>query len=178
MKWLYFVRHCKATGQDAFAELTEEGIQQAEDLVGFFKDKKIELIVSSPFLRAMNTIKPLSDRIHQEIYIDNRLQERILSSVPLDNWLEELERTYIDYDLQFEGGESSNEALSRGLQVIEELLARPERSIVVVTHGALLSLLITHYNSEFGFVGWKNLTNPDVYCLEKIVDQLSMKRIW
>jgi 2,3-bisphosphoglycerate-dependent phosphoglycerate mutase len=151
MKRLYLVRHCQALGQKPEADLTEIGKQQAVELAEYFSDKSIEYIISSPFLRAVNTIKPLSEMVNQEIECDVRLQERILCATPFENWMELLERTYLDFDLKFEGGESSNEALSRGMQVIQEMIQRPETNILAVTHGALLSLLIKHYRTCLQF---------------------------
>lgn len=177
MKRIYLVRHCKAVGQEPQAVLTEEGNQQAEELADFFQNENIEYIISSPFIRTINTIKPLSVLINQKIYIEDRLQERILSTTLLENWMELLERTYTDYDLKFEGGESSNEAVKRGIKVIEEMIARPEGTILIVTHGALMSLIIRHYKKEFGFEDWKTLSNPDIYKLEIQDNKTSIERI-
>lgn len=178
MKRIYLVRHCSASGQEPQAELTDEGSKQAFELAEFFKKKDVEYIVSSPFVRAVNTIKPLSELIEKEIHIENRLQERILSTTPLENWMEELERTYFHTDLKFEGGESSNEAVKRGMKVIEEMIERPEKTILLVTHGNLLSLLIKQYNNDFGFDDWKLLSNPDVYSLEIQENKTVINRVW
>ncbi|CAM3148907.1 histidine phosphatase family protein [Paenibacillus sediminis] len=58
MKTLYLIRHCKAKGQEPDADLTLEGELQAEALSNFLIDKPIDLIISSPFLRAIHSIKP------------------------------------------------------------------------------------------------------------------------
>ncbi|MGO4541662.1 histidine phosphatase family protein [Paenibacillus sp. 2TAB19] len=167
MKKIYLVRHCKAEGQEPEAPLTGQGQEDAEcTIVDFFEDKKIEIIVSSPYVRAIDTIKPFSKFIGREISIDERLKERILSTAELGDWLIKLEQTYDDLDLKFEGGESSNEAMRRGLAVINELIELPATNLVVVTHGALLSLIIRHYVKNFGFNEWKQMKNPDIYCLE------------
>ncbi|WP_247681691.1 histidine phosphatase family protein [Paenibacillus sp. Marseille-P2973] len=178
LKSIYLVRHCQASGQDPQAQLTDEGVHQAGQLAEFFKHKPIEYIVSSPFVRAINTIQPLSELIQVEIHRDERLQERILSATPLANWMEKLEETFYDFELKFDGGESSNEALGRGLEVIAELLDRPEKTFLIVTHGALLSLIIKQYNKDFGFEDWRRLSNPDVYRLE-IQDHITeINRVW
>ncbi|MDQ0060060.1 histidine phosphatase family protein [Paenibacillus harenae] len=167
MKNIYLVRHCKAEGQEPDASLTKQGQEDAAGtIVDFFKDKNIEIIVSSPFVRAIDTIKPFSKIVKKEILIDERLKERVLSSIDLDDWLIKLEETYDDLDIKFEGGESSNEAMRRGLEVIKELIEMPETNFVVVTHGALLSLIIKYYKKAFGFKEWKTMKNPDIYCLE------------
>lgn len=89
-----------------------------------------------------------------------------------------LEQTYENYDLKLDGGESSNEAVERGMNVVREMIARPEESICVVTHGALLSLLFRQFNKAFGFEDWKKLSNPDVYKLEILGDQTVIERVW
>lgn len=179
MKNIFLVRHCKAVGQQPDAPLTEQGQKDADSkIVHFFIDKDIEFIISSPFIRAIETIKPLSKIINKDILNDERLKERVLSAMELDDWLTKLEATYADMDLKFEGGESSHEAMKRGIEVIEELMDRPERNIVVVTHGALLSLILKHYNSEIGFEEWRAMKNPDIYLLEVNQMEANIIRLW
>jgi len=179
MEKIYLVRHCKAEGQLPDAHLTEQGREDAERVIlDFFKEKTVDLIVSSPYLRAIDTIKPLSRSTGKKIQIDERLKERVLSSADLDDWLTKLEDTYIDLNLKFEGGESSNEAMSRGIEVINELISTPGSTAVVVTHGALLSLIIKHYNHELGFKEWKSMNNPDVYCIEVNHKEISVHHVW
>ena len=79
MKNVFIVRHCKAEGQVADAPLTGQGIQQALELAEFLSDKGIDHIVSSPYRRACDTIKPLANLIGVEVVMDERLTERILS---------------------------------------------------------------------------------------------------
>nr|WP_329808713.1 histidine phosphatase family protein [Lysinibacillus sphaericus] len=61
-KEIYVVRHCEARGQAAEAQLTEQGEKQAELLVRFFSNKKIDQIISSPFLRAIQSVEPISQK--------------------------------------------------------------------------------------------------------------------
>lgn len=178
MKLIYLVRHCEAVGQAPEDSLTVQGQEDTVRLIDFFRDKDIEMIISSPFVRTIETINPFANTIEKDILIDERLKERVLSTTNLDNWMENLEATYEDMDLKFEGGESSNEAMRRGIEVIEEQLERPESNIIVVTHGALLSLIIRHYSKEFGFEEWKNLKNPDIYKLEIDTQGVRVEHLW
>lgn len=178
MKRIYLVRHCKAAGQEADAPLTEQGQKDAVRLIGFFEDKHIEMIISSPYLRAVHTIKPFATAHGIEILIDERLKERVLSTLELTDWMVKLEETYQDMDLKFGGGESSNEAMGRGIELIHELLDRPETNFIIVTHGALLSLIIKHYKKTFGYEEWNRLTNPDIFLLESRQDCNEVAHIW
>lgn len=176
-KRYYLVRHCQAGGQEPDAPLTAEGIRQANQLFHFFKDKQIEHIRSSPYKRAIDSIKPLSDGLNLDIQMDDRLREWFLSAVPLDDWMDRFKAAFDDANLAFPGGESSREATGRAMTVIEELAQRPERTMVVVTHGGLLSLLIRQYNPDFGFEGWRQLTNPDVFQLDMDRGSATIQRV-
>ncbi|MFD2612707.1 histidine phosphatase family protein [Paenibacillus gansuensis] len=179
MATVYLVRHCKASGQEPEAHLTEEGQHQAERLADLFADKKVDRIVSSPFLRAVASVRPLADRIGVTVETDVRLEERVLSTEHLSNWMELLAQTYFDMNIKFAGGESSLEAGSRGMAVLRELSQGRHRNIVVCTHGNLLSLMLKHYHPAFGFEEWKKLTNPDVF--ESVLTDgeiISLHRIW
>src|SRR5690625_7897252 len=79
-KRIYIVRHCETQGQSPTSPLTEKGHQQAKHLVAFFDNVNIDHIISSPFLRAKQSVEPLSKERHIDIEIDERLQERQLRS--------------------------------------------------------------------------------------------------
>ncbi|WP_309147231.1 histidine phosphatase family protein [Paenibacillus illinoisensis] len=178
---IYLIRHAKATGQEPNAELTDDGLRQAERLAEKLAVHSIAYIVSSPWKRALQTAAPLARAASQHIHTDERLQERVLSTRHLENWMEVLERTYTDENFAEEGGESSRIATARGMEVLEECWSRPEQSVAVITHGNILSLLLRHYQRSFGYEEWRLLTNPDVYVLERQRGEQgppSIRRIW
>lgn len=178
MKHIYLVRHCKATGQEPDAPLTELGGKQAEQLAEFFSGKEIDSIISSPFERAHHTIKPLADKLGLETVLDERLTERVLSDQDLPDWYEMLRKTYDDLDLCYAGGESSRTAMSRVSSVITEVLNGASQHTVVVSHGNLISLLLKHFDDQIGFKEWEALTNPDVYHLSFEHDSPRIRRVW
>ncbi|GIP46846.1 hypothetical protein J53TS2_04370 [Paenibacillus sp. J53TS2] len=93
--------------------------------------------------------------------------------------MDKLRKSFDDLDLKLPGGESSREAMTRGVAAIQDLIQRPERKIAVVTHGNLMALILKHFDDSFGFEAWSRLTNPDVYELgftgDKVMD---VKRLW
>ena len=122
MKKIYLIRHCEAEGQPAEAPLTDNGFKQANHLSEFFRDIPIDRIISSPYMRAVQTVEPLAKRMNLEIEKNELLTERVLSNQNLSDWLEKLRDTFDDLELKFEGGESSNEAMKRIVKVVEEVL--------------------------------------------------------
>lgn len=175
-KTIYFVRHCSADGQAPHADLTAEGIMQAEKLAVFFKEIEVDRMITSPFVRARMTAKPIADLkgIHYEE--DSRLAERTLSSQHLEDWLVKLEQTFLDVHLKFEGGESTEEAMERARKVVDEL---PDDSkVVLVTHGNLMTLLLKSFDDRIGFEEWRALTNPDVYRVQIGGSETHVERVW
>ncbi|GGB65320.1 histidine phosphatase family protein [Fictibacillus barbaricus] len=170
------VRHCKAEGQESDAPLTIEGEQQARELVEFLKDKQFDRVISSPFKRAIDTIKPFAEKNGLHIKIDERLAERILSAESDPNWRKNLERTYKEEHLKFPGGESTYEAKQRIMSFIKDLQSNSYESVLIVTHGNLLSLLINLFEPAFGFKEWELLSNPDVYLID--VSQNAVSKLW
>jgi 2,3-bisphosphoglycerate-dependent phosphoglycerate mutase len=180
MKTIYLIRHCKAEGQSAKAALTPEGRLQAEQLVGFFADRLVDLIVSSPYERAVSTIRPLAEARGIAVQTDERLRERVLSGEEMDHWMEKLKQTFLNLDMKFPGGESSRGAGDRGMAAVREMLGKLENSVVMVTHGNLMSLLLMRVgDGNFGFDEWRTLSNPDVYELSFIEHEVvKVSRIW
>lgn len=151
------------------AELTDEGRDKALALVPLLEKFQIDHIISSPYKRAVQTVKPFSESTGIPIIIDDKLQERVLSTDPIEDWLKQLERTFIDKDLTFSGGESSNDALMRIHKALDKIFENKQmHHVAIATHGNILSVLINHYDPTFGFVQWQEMKNPDIFVLEQV----------
>ena len=78
---VYVVRHAKAglrtrwTGPDEQRPLTRRGRRQAERLVERFRGIQVARIVSSPFVRCVQTVEPLARDRGLEVEPDPRLAE-------------------------------------------------------------------------------------------------------
>ena len=175
---LYVVRHCQAEGQGPSAPLTERGRQQAEALCAFLADFGVQRIVSSPFARAVESIRPLSARLGVDVKIDQRLVERTLSTVPLTDWREQLRVSFQDLDLIIGGGESSRAAMQRARAAVGDILGHPAERTVVVTHGNLMTLMLKTFDDHIGFELWERLTYPDVYAVTVRGAQRTIRRVW
>lgn len=178
LKKIYVVRHCKAEGQSPEAQLTDRGLKQALDLREFFSEIKIDRIISSPYKRAITSIHPLAKKLNIEMEIDTRLAERILSTQNYPDWFEKLKATFDDFELKFEGGESSLDATKRIVEVVESIFNSNHENTIIVTHGNLMYLLLKRFNKDFGFIDWKNLSNPDVYLLKYENNKVTSERLW
>ncbi|MDZ8106561.1 MAG: histidine phosphatase family protein [Nostoc sp. DedQUE12a] len=177
LKTLYIVRHCQAIGQEPDAPLTSEGYLQAIALSNLLFGFGIERVISSPFTRAYQSIAPLAERLGLTIETDNRLAERVLCATPLADWRERLAESFTNLDLCVDGGESSRDAMARGIAVVDEALQQKANTTAIVSHGNLMALILKHFDDRIGYAEWQKLTNPDVYRLQFVNGGTHVERI-
>ena len=92
---LYLVRHGKAgsrsdfRGDDRMRPLSPAGYRQAQGLADRLTAQGVKSLISSPFLRCIETLQPTARAIGVEVGIDDRLSEG-RSGVDVIDLLEEL----------------------------------------------------------------------------------------
>lgn len=179
MSSLILVRHCEAAGQEPDAPLTAAGHLQAARLAGFLSALPVDAVSASAYLRARQTAQPLADLLHLSVQADPRLNERVLSPCPIADWREVVRDSFADLDLRAPDGESANDVLGRAWPALNELLSDPQDLPVVVTHGNLLALVLHSIDPGFGYAGWENLSNPDVYRVDVAGNEvMRFRRLW
>lgn len=76
---LFMIRHAESPfvfGQERTRKLSEQGEFDANKITERFKQEKIDVIVSSPYTRAIQTIEGIADEYRMEITIFEGLKER------------------------------------------------------------------------------------------------------
>jgi 2,3-bisphosphoglycerate-dependent phosphoglycerate mutase len=174
---LVLVRHCESTGLQPEAPLTARGFEQARALAPRLAALLPDAIVSSPFLRARQSVEPLAAARGLTIEVDARLAERNLAAEPSAEFRLAVQRSLADFDWRLPGGESSRDAQARGRAAVRALLARDVGLTVVATHGQLLTLILNSIDPAFGFADWEALSHPDVYLVEERAPHLSFRRL-
>ena len=115
--------------------LSERGIEEAERLGAQISPVWIDVVVLSPFPRAVQTANIALARRDVPHELDPELGDIRLGD--LEGWSVSDYREYKchgDRDLRFPGGESLNDAARRYAGAYERLLARSERVTLVVCH--------------------------------------------
>lgn len=177
MPTLYLIRHCSASGQEPDAPLTEAGHEQTHLLRNFFREIPIDRILSSDYTRAVSSVTPLAEAHQLPIEREPLLRERILSDGPLEDWLTPLRQSFIDPTFKLPGAESGEEATQRIMQVIERAQSQ-HGSILLVTHGNLLALLLQRLDPKYDFDTWRTMRNPDVYRFDFNDSTPVIEHIW
>ena len=88
MTTVFFVRHAEPNydnHNDMIRELSSKGLQDRKRVTDFLAKKKIDVVLSSPYKRAVDTIKDFADRYGFEIQTVDGFQERKVD----DNWIED-----------------------------------------------------------------------------------------
>ena len=148
----------KAQGQTDI-ELNETGIEQAYEISNKLKNTDIDLIISSPLKRAMQTANIIRSNRNISILIDARIIERNFGE------LEGLSADEIDFaslwdcdkDCIIERGESIKDMFSRVYLFLDEILKKyKDKRILLVTHGGVSMVINSYFN---GIPANKNIFN-------------------
>lgn len=142
--------------------------------------ENINVLLASPYKRAIQTIEGLADLLGIEITTVEDFKERKLAENPVDNFDTAIARVWEDYSFSWEGGESNFAAQRRGMQALNEVLQQYEgQSIAIGTHGNMMALIMNRLDVRYDFLFWKKMDIPDIYKLTftdlKLTD---VTRIW
>lgn len=155
MTTIYFVRHAEPNydnHDDVNRELSAKGLADRRRVTEYLRDKDIDVVYSSPYKRAVDTVKDFADTIGMEIIKNAGFQERKIDGVWLDDFHSFARRQWEDFSYKMPAGECLLEVQERNIAALNELLdAYPNKNIVIGSHGTALSTIINFYQPEFGY---------------------------
>ena len=145
-------------GSGADYDLNATGVAQAELAVNKLKEKKLEIIFSSPLKRALHTAEIVGKAVGAEVRAEDDLRECFYGDAEGEP-IADLERKYPDIlnnwynpqylDIRFPGGEIKAEALNRVLARLEQLRNEPYGTMGVAIHGGTMGALLGHFKVPF-----------------------------
>ncbi|AHA10195.1 histidine phosphatase family protein [Bacillus toyonensis] len=168
MTTIYFVRHAHSTytKEERERPLSEKGHCDAENVTRLLKDGHIDVVISSPYKRAIQTVQGIANTYNVSIQIEEDLRERLLSSEPVEDFNDAIENVWEDWTFAYEGGESNDVAQKRAILCMQNILEKYKgKNIVIGTHGNIMVLLMNYFDSKYDFQFWKTIQMPDVYKL-------------
>lgn len=179
---LFFVRHAHSTytPDELNRPLSERGFADATQVTELLRKENIDIVVSSPYKRAVQTVEGIAKYINTEVEKIDGLKERTLTTVPADDFLLAITKVWEDYNFSWEGGESNNVAQKRGVETTVKILEKYKgKNVVIGTHGNIMVLIMNFFDNQYGFSFWKNLDMPDVYKLTFDGNVLrNVERLW
>lgn len=165
---LYFVRHAHSTytPDELGRPLSERGMADARRMTRLLKLENIDHVISSPFKRAIQTVKGIAKELGQEIEIIDGFKERILSDQPLADFNEAIKKVWSNFDFSLEGGESNNIAQKRGVSATIQVLEKYNgQNIAIGTHGNIMVLIMNYFDPQYDVHFWEQLAMPDIFKL-------------
>lgn len=155
MTKVYFVRHAEPNynnHDDLTRELTEKGLRDRELVTEFLADKEIDVVLSSPFKRAYDTVKHLADSRGETILVVDDFRERKIDNVWIPDFNSFCERQWQDFDYKLADGESLREVQTRNIAALELVLAQyQDQNIVIGGHGTAISTVLNYYDPMFDY---------------------------
>ncbi|WP_416143748.1 histidine phosphatase family protein [Planococcus koreensis] len=184
--FIYMVRHGESPkeGNERTRGLTEKGQTNAHQIAEILKAEEIDVVVSSPYIRSVLTVKKLAHQIGKEVLVFEDLKERRFSSE--DNQVSDkellplLERSFLEPNYALGGGESNVECQKRAVKVLKALLTTyEEKKVVIGTHGAVMTLMMGFYDEKYDLNFLSNTSKPDIYKMEFSGHELvDVQRLW
>lgn len=163
MTILYFVRHAAPNldnHDDKTRELNARGLEDRKRVTEFLWDKGVDVVLSSPYRRAVDTVKEFADAKQLEIHLIDDFRERKIES----GWIEDFngfcKRQWEDFDYKLTGGESLREVQRRNICALEQVLEKYDgKTVAIGSHGTALSTIIHYYDPAFGYREYVEIKN-------------------
>jgi 2,3-bisphosphoglycerate-dependent phosphoglycerate mutase len=154
MTRVYFIRHAEPNydnHDDYNRELTPKGIEDRKLVTTFLSDKNIDVVLSSPFKRAVDTVADFAEKEGLPIETIDDFRERRVDSCWIEDFAEFTKRQWSDFDYKLSDGECLREVQDRNIAALDAVLGKYKgKNIVVGSHGTALSTIINYYDNSFG----------------------------
>ena len=155
MTTIYFIRHAEPiynNHNDMERELTLKGLIDRELVTSYLSNKNIEILLSSPYKRSIDTIQHFADRVGLRISLIDNFKERRIDSVWVDDFNEFCKQQWNDFSYKLSDGETLKEVQERNIQALFEVLKTyKNKNIVIGSHGTALSLIINYFDNSFAY---------------------------
>ncbi|MCY9694773.1 histidine phosphatase family protein [Paenibacillus alginolyticus] len=168
---IYMVRHAESPyteGNERTRGLTLEGKMNAETITEILKDEGINIIVSSPYARAILTLEGLAKELELDIKIFEDLRERHFSGedyiISNEEFMPAIKKMFDDPNYALPGGESNTVCQNRSVVVLKNILEEYKgKKVAIGTHGNVMTLMMNYFDSNYGLDFLNQTKKPDIY---------------
>ncbi|MBQ9327950.1 MAG: histidine phosphatase family protein [Solobacterium sp.] len=175
MTKVFFVRHAEPNynnHNDTLRELSPQGMADRKLVTKFLSDKHIDIVISSPFKRAMDTVADFAEKTGFTIEIIDAFRERKVDSCWIDNFSEFTKRQWSDFTYKLSDGECLKEVQNRNISALEVVLKKYQgKNIVIGSHGTALSTVINYYDKSFGYNDFEHIKHVMPWIVEFDFDE-------
>ena len=182
---IYMVRHAESPyteGNERTRGLTLEGKKNAGKITELLKDEGINIIISSPYARAILTVEGLAEALELDIQIFEDLRERHFSDCIItdEEFMPAMKRMFDDPTYALPGGESNTVCQKRSVEVMKYISEEHKgKKVAIGTHGNVMTLMMNYFDSTYGWDFLNQTKKPDIYKLFfKDLELKEVKRLW
>ncbi|MFI4934694.1 MAG: histidine phosphatase family protein [Caulobacterales bacterium] len=173
MTRIVFVRHAQSAPDPNLPErdwpLSALGHSQAQALAPVLAELGVNALASSPYLRAVETLRPFAEVAGLPIHVDDDLRERNLGG-----WISDpaevdaaVKQMHADLSFSLEGGESGHACLERFHAAVGRVArAHPEARLAIGSHGGVLSHLLAQHHDDLEGEFWRRIRNPHLFIFD------------
>ena len=162
MTTIYFVRHAEPNYEnhdDLERELSHKGLRDRALVTQFLSDKRISVVLSSPYKRAVDTVSEFAKHKKINIVTIDDFRERRVNSEWIPNFDAFCRKQWEDFQYKLTDGESLSEVQKRNIAALQSVLKTYQgKNIVIGTHGTALSTIINYYDKDFGYCDFQKIT--------------------
>lgn len=175
MTTVYFIRHAQSdhlSRDDATRPLTEVGMADTFKIVDALKDKGITSIISSPHMRALQTIAALAKALNIQVEVNSDFRERVVGEWMPNGFYGFVKKQWYDPTYRTEKGESLSDCQIRCVSALRESIKQHKNeTIAIATHGTALATIINRFFPEFGYTDVMRIINYMPYVVRMDFDR-------
>jgi 2,3-bisphosphoglycerate-dependent phosphoglycerate mutase len=171
---LVLVRHAtpfvpKRGGPDDYhRSLTDQGLEQAAQLAGELVALGPAAVLSSPYLRAVQTVEPAARALGLPVRTRRELREWDAGFEPGPDFVRHHEQSWADPQLARPGGESLQQLSDRATTALISLARQhTAQTVIIGSHGTFISRALIGFGVE---VDWRPFSQampmPAIYRLD------------
>jgi broad specificity phosphatase PhoE len=151
-------------------KLSELGRARALRLAELLKQYQPEVVISSTESKAKETAEIIAGRHQIEYRVAEDLHEHDRSNVPYlahDEFQASVHEFFLKPDELVFGRESADQAHARFYRRVHSILnEHPDKTVVIVTHGTVISLFVSRLTGSSDFEIWNMLGLPSFIAIE------------
>lgn len=151
---IYFVRHAEPNynnHDDLTRELSPKGLKDRELVTEFLADKQVDIVLSSPYKRAVDTVAHFASLRNLPITTIYDFRERKVDSVWIDDFDAFTRNQWEDFNYKLTDGETLAEVQKRNIAALQEVIEHHKsKTVVIGSHGTALSTIINYFVPQFG----------------------------
>ena len=179
MTTLVLVRHATSTppGADGLNEyqrqLTSLGLAEADALVDVLLGYAPDRILSSPYLRSLQTVRPAASALSLNVEPRNELREWDSGIEPTPDWQRHYRRCWNRPTWATGAGESHKALTVRAVAALQRCAREAPESVTVIgSHGTWISRALQGLGCDIDADFWFDMPMPAIYALQLNEDAL------